>query len=134
MATNTVRAEWVRDQMFLLTDRNQFPIVMTQPQGANGADLLPMSLIGCAAWDVISILQKQREAVTGLEVIAESEQDAEPPWRFRKIHIVYRVAGRDLSEEHVRRAVELSEQKYCSIFATLRACVEIDSRVEIAAE
>jgi putative redox protein len=133
MSTVTVRAEWVRDQVFLLRDRHDFPIVMTQPQGVTGADLLPLSLIGCAAWDIVAILQKQRQQLTGLHVTAESEQDPEPPWRFRRIHIVYRLTGHDLNAAQVRRAIELSETRYCSIYATLRAVVEITSDFEIVA-
>jgi len=133
MSTKTVRAEWIRDQEFLLRDRHDFPIVMAEPQGASGADLLPLSLIGCAAWDVVSILRKQRQQLTGLRVTAESEQDPEPPWRYRRIHILYHLTGHDLDAEHVRRAIELSETKYCSIYATLRDAVEITSDFDIVA-
>lgn len=134
MPAETVRADWIDDQAFLLRDRAGFPILMTQPMGVNGADLLPLSLIGCAVWDVIAILKKQRQQVTRLEVTAESQRDDEPPWRFRKIHICYRLAGRKLNPEFVRRAIELSETKYCSIYATLRDAVEITNKFEITEE
>ncbi len=107
---------------------------MAQPEGVNGADLLPLSLIGCSAWDIVSILQKQRQQVTRLQVVADSERDDEPPWRFRKIRILYRFAGRNLRPEHIKRAIELSETKYCSIYATLRECVDIQSHYEIVQE
>jgi len=131
MSTETVRADWIDDQVFLLRDQSGFPVVMTQPMGVNGADLLPMSLIGCAAWDVIAILRKQRQQVTRLEVTAESQRDEEPPWRYRKIHILYKISGRGLSPEKVQRAIALSENNYCSIYATLREVVEITSTFEI---
>jgi putative redox protein len=134
MATESVNIEWVRDQLFLMRDRSGFPIVMTQPLGVNGADLLPLSLIGCAAWDVVSILRRQRQQITGLEVKADSVQDDEPPWRFRKIHVTYRFTGRNLKEDRIKRAIELSETKYCSIYATLRDAVEISSEYEILTE
>jgi len=54
MSTETVRVNWITDQVFLLQDRNGFPIIMAQPQGVNGVDLLPLSLIGCSAWDVLN--------------------------------------------------------------------------------
>ena len=76
MPSETVQLDWISDQSFLLRDRSGFPVIMTQPMGVNGADLLPLSLIGCAAWDLIAILQKQRQQVSGLQVIAESERDA----------------------------------------------------------
>lgn len=131
MSVERVHAEWVRDHVFLLRDRNDFRVVMTQPQGINGSDLLPMSLIGCAAWDVIDILHKQRQNVTGLQVEAISTRDPDPPWKYRKIEIIYHITGRGLDDRHIRRAVELSETKYCSIYATLRDVIELVSTFEI---
>ncbi len=127
----TVHADWVNEQVFLLRDRNDFPVVMTQPAGVNGADLLPLSLIGCAAWDVMAILRKQHQPVSGLRVAAHSTRDEAPPWRFRKIHVVYTLTGRGLDETHVRRAIELSENGYCAIYATLRDAVELTSEYVI---
>lgn len=134
MLNETVAVDWMRDQMFLLRDRSGFPIVMTQPDGVNGADLLPLSVIGCAVWDIVSILQKQRQQLTDLQATAESLRDEQPPWRFRRIRIHYKFTGRDLNEEYIRRAIELSETKYCATYATLRDCVEITSDYEIVDE
>ena len=131
MTVETVCIDWVRDQVFLMRDRFGFPIVMTQPSGVNGADLLPLSVIGCSVWDILSILQKQRQRLTNLQVTAESEREEEPPWRFRKIHILYRFTGHGLSENHIRRAIELTESKYCSTYATLRQVVELTSEYRI---
>jgi putative redox protein len=134
MATETVQVQWVEDRVFLLQDRFGFPLVMTQPNGVNGADLLPLSLIGCAAWDVLAILQKQRQAVRSFQVTAASEREAEPPWRFTHIHTHYRLGGVNLSVAHVRRAIELSERKYCSIHATLGTAIKLTSDFEILDE
>jgi len=134
MSTETVRVDWIDGQVFLMRDRFEFPIIMTQPMGVNGADLLPLSLIGCSAWDIIRILRKQRQDVTKLEAFADSERDDEPPWRFRRIHVRYRLTGHNLNAHHVQRAIELSETKYCSIYATLRDAVELTSEYEIVDE
>jgi putative redox protein len=131
MPTEIVTADWVCDQVFLLRDHAGFPIVMAQPKGVLGADLLPLSLAGCAIWDVVDILRKQRQPVTRCEVHAESERDEEPPWRFRKIGLVYRIWGPHVDPTAVERAIRLTEDKYCSIYATLRSAVEITSRHEI---
>ncbi len=131
MPTETVSVEWMRDQVFLLRDRAGFPILMTQPYGVNGADLLPLSVAGCASWDIVAILQKQHQKLTGMSVSIESVRDDTPPWRFRQIRIHYHLSGHGLTREAVRRAVELSENKYCSTFATLRAAVELSSDFEI---
>ncbi|WP_084542273.1 OsmC family protein [Calidithermus chliarophilus] len=134
MPTETVRVDWLAERIFLLRDRNNFPVVMTQPQGVNGADLLPLSLVGCSVWDITNILHKQRQQVTRLEATATSQRAPEPPWRFEKILIRYRFTGRDLDPAAVQRAIELSETKYCSIYATLRDVVEIRSEFEIVQE
>jgi len=129
--TETVRAHWIDRQNFLLRDRFGFPILMSQPMGVNGADLLPLSLIGCTAWDVLSILKKQRQQVSHLEVVAESEREDDPPWRFLKIRILYRISGQGLKAQHILKAIDLTENKYCSIYATLRQAVELVSDFEI---
>ncbi len=131
LTTETVRLDWKGEQVFLLRDRAGFPVVMAQPMGVNGADLLPLSLIGCASWDLIAILTKQRQPLTGLQVTAESERDSQPPWRFRKIHVHYRIAGHGLDRLKVQRAIALSEDKYCSIHATLKPVIELSSDFEI---
>jgi len=131
MVRETVHAEWVRERVFLLRDRNDFPVVMTQPMGVSGADLHPMSLIGCTMWDTIAILEKKRQKVTGFRASAESVRDKEPPWIFREIPIRYVFIGHELNHKQVQQAIEISEQKYCSIHATLKQVVKITSEFEI---
>jgi putative redox protein len=131
MTTESVRVDWVRGQTFLMKDRFGFPIVMTQPGGVNAADLLPLSVIGCSIWDIVAILQKQHQQLTDIQVTADSVRDDEPPWRFRKIQIHYKFTGHNLNEEFIKRAIELTENKYCSTYATLREVVELTSRYEI---
>ena len=131
MLLETVNLDWIRDRQFVMRDRNGFPIFMDQPNGINASDLLPLSLAGCTSYDVIAILEKQRQDVTDLSVITESSRDPEPPWAFRKIHLHYKVGGRGLQTEKIFRAIELAEQKYCGIYATLKDVVEITSDFEI---
>ncbi len=134
MVSSTVRLDWIKEQIFLLRDRNGAPVVMSQTGGVSGSDLLAMGLIGCTAWDVIGVMRKQRQEVTSFEVIAEAEQDDDPPWRFRRIRVRYRLVGKNLEEDKIERAIALSEQKYCSIYATLQDAVEIISEYECANE
>jgi putative redox protein len=131
MLLETVSLDWIQDRRFELRDRNGYAVIMDQPEGVNASDLLPLSLIGCSAYDVIAILQKQRQEVVDLTISAQSTRDAEPPWRFRKIHIQYKVSGRALDPEKVQRALHLAEDKYCGVYATLRDVVEITNDFEI---
>ncbi|OGO46606.1 MAG: hypothetical protein A2Z30_07420 [Chloroflexi bacterium RBG_16_64_43] len=134
MRIEKVTAQWLEDQAFLLKDHQGFPIVMAQPMGVLGADLLPLSLIGCAGWDVMSILRKQKQPVLRCEVEAESERDEEPPWRFRRVRVLYKIWGREVAHAAIERAIRLTEEKYCSVFVTLKDAIEIQSRYEIMNE
>ena len=131
MLTETVNLDWIHNRQFIMHDRNGFPIVMDQPNGLNAADLLPLSLIGCSSYDVVAILEKQRQKVTDLAVTAESTRDPDPPWIFRKIHVHYKVSGLGLDPGKVAKAIQLAEEKYCGVFSTLKQAVEITSNFEI---
>lgn len=125
MATDTVHLDWTPKEQFILSDNDDHQIVMKKPKGVKPSDLMAMALIGCSSYDVVEILQKQRQDLRELKVTAESVQDDDPPWRFRKIHIHYRAIGRNIDPEKLRKAIEISEEKYCSIYATLKDVIEI---------
>ena len=98
--------------------------------GAKASDLLPLSLAACTVYDVVVILRKQRQDLRGLEVRVTSEQDDDPPWTFRAIHM-HLVARGAVDDRKVARAIELSESKYCSVAATLRAVVRLSHSHEV---
>ena len=131
MLVETVNLAWVSERRFLMHDHNGFSIVMDHPTGVSASDLLPLSLIGCSSYDVIAIMEKQRQKIKDLAVTAESTRDPDPPWIFRKIHIHYTVSGQELDQNKVARAILLAEEKYCAVFATLQSAVEITSDFEI---
>jgi len=116
-------------------------VVMDTGEANGGGDsavrpneLLLIGLAGCTGMDVVSILRKKRQEVSGLEMVVRGELAAEPPKRFVRIAIEYRVRGRGIDPEAVRRAIELSETKYCSVGLTLRAPVPITSTFAILPE
>ena len=131
MATDTVHLHWNPEQQFILSDNDNHQIVMKKPKGVKPSDLMSMALIGCSSYDVVEILNKQRQDLHELRVTAESTQDDTPPWRFRKIHIHYQAIGKGIDPEKVRKAIQISEEKYCSVYATLRDAVEITHTIEI---
>jgi putative redox protein len=91
-----------------------------------------VSLGSCSAVDVVNILQKKRHDLTGLEVTVTGEQATEGwPRPFTSFHIHYKVTGRGLKDEDVKKAITLSEEKYCSVSATLRAGAEITWDYEV---
>jgi len=132
MATaKTVHLQWDPQQQFILHDNDSHQIIMNKPVGVNPSDLLPMALIGCTSYDVVEILRKQRQGLQQLRITAESFQDDDPPWRFRKIHIRYQMIGRNIDPEKARKAIQISEEKYCSVYATLKDVIEITHDFEV---
>ncbi len=131
MATKNVFLNWDPEESFILKDNDDHRIVMKKPKGVSASDLLPMSLIGCASHDVVEILTKQRQDLQQLRVSAEATQDDDPPWRFRKIHIHYQAVGKGIDPEKLSKAILLSEEKYCSVYATLKDAIEITHDSEV---
>ena len=103
-----------------------------EAEGPSPMQALMVSLGGCTAMDVISILRKMRQAVTGyeVEVIGERRLDQHPKV-FTRLEVVHRVRGRGVSAAAVEEAMRLSDTKYCSVHAMLGAAVAITSRFEI---
>ncbi|MFQ5595594.1 MAG: OsmC family protein [Anaerolineae bacterium] len=135
---STVKAKWIDGELFVGVDSYGHPIVTgswpeQNPEWAalKPSDLLLLGVIACSGYDVVAILKKQREDLTGLEMSCSGEQMADPPYAFTNIHIDYKLTGRDLDEKKVRRAIQLSEEKYCSVAATVRGVAEITSNFTI---
>jgi putative redox protein len=100
-------------------------------RGPTPMELLLAALGGCTAMDIVSILRKKRQPITGLTVRLRGQRADQHPHRYTRIEVVYEVQGEGVDRAAVQRAVELSDQRYCSVSATLREHTEITSRVEI---
>ena len=94
-------------------------------------ELLLVAVGACTAADVIAILKKKREHVTDYRVEVHGERREEFPKSFRKIEVRHILRGRALTEAAVKQAIDLSDQKYCSVAATLRPTAEIVTSFEI---
>lgn len=108
----------------------RFPLDSQPDQGheaeaAKPMDLVLVALAGCTGMDVVSILQKKRQPVTGLEVVTRGVQASNPPNVYTEIHIEYVVHGEGVEPEAVERSIELSEGKYCSVSAMLGKTAKI---------
>ena len=102
--------------------------------GFSASELLLAGIGACSAWDVLDMLRKQRQHVTAVEVTVSGEQEASPPWPYRRIEVGYEVRGRGVSRSAVERAVSLSVTKYCSVMATVRPTATIETSVEVIDE
>jgi len=99
--------------------------------GLRPTELLALATASCTAMDVISILQKKRQDVTGFEVRVDVERAIDHPRKFTGMTIEYVVTGRNIEWSAVQRAVELSEDKYCSVINTLKGNVAMGHKITI---
>ena len=133
------RVKWVEQAMFLAESGSGHTVVMDGPQESGGRnvgmrpmEMLLMGLGGCSTFDVVRILQKSRQAVDDCEVRIDAERADVEPKVFTKIALHFIVTGKNLKETVVKRAVDLSAEKYCSASIMLgRAGVEITHSFEI---
>ncbi len=107
------------------------PEVGGEAKGFAPFELLALGLAGCTAMDVISILQKKRQDITGFEVKVHSERAHEHPKVFTHLHLEYVVSGRAVDPAAVERAVQLSDERYCGAIAMLRQAAQIDHSITI---
>ncbi len=127
------RIRWVDGRMFVGESGSGHAVVMDGPPELGGRNLgiRPMEMVllglgGCTSFDVVEILTKGRQAVTGCETELTATRAEGVPSVFERIHVRFRVRGRDLNPRQVERAVQLSAEKYCSASIMLeRGGVEI---------
>lgn len=93
--------------------------------GLRPTELLLIGLGGCSGMDVVSILKKKKQDLRGLDINIKGNRAQEHPKKFTDIEIEFVVTGHDLSEDAVRRAIDLSMEKYCSVKATLEGCAKV---------
>ena len=132
MPTATVR--WVSGRQFVGTDSRGHSVVLSGSDsqgGASPSEMLLVALASCTAVDVVMIMEKKRKPLSALEIEITGDRDPEPPWPYRTVHVNFRVSGKDLTEAAVSQAIALSEEKYCSVAATVRGVAAITTSFEI---
>lgn len=127
-----VRINWIEQRTFEAETESGHRITMDGPPDHGGRNLAarPMEMIlvglgGCSAFDVVEILEKSRQKIQDCHIQIDAERADEIPAVFTKIHMHFVISGDGLNENHVKRAVELSIEKYCSVVKMLRPNVEI---------
>jgi putative redox protein len=132
METASVR--WIGEEKFVGISPSGHVTAMDSDRTSNKApspmELLLVALGACTATDIVSILKKKRQPLESLEVICSGERAAAPPRVWTKLEILYRLRGA-LEENAVRRAIELSEEKYCSVSAMLQKTAVLNWKHEI---
>ena len=137
MAANSYKAtvKWAGDEFFIGTGYTGHAQVMDS-KGDRAAATSPLEMLlvavaGCTAMDVISILLKKRQNITDYNVEVTGERADDHPRKFVKFNVHHIVQGRSVSEKAVADAIELSDQKYCSVAATVRPTAEIITSYKI---
>lgn len=133
-----VRVKWVEDAMFVGESGSGHSVVMDGPADGGGRNLgvRPMEMLllgtgGCTAYDVVHILKKSRQPIMDCVVELKAERADSVPAVFTAIHIHFIVTGRGLSDAAVKRAVELTAEKYCSASIMLGQVATITHDYEI---
>ncbi len=133
----TVNLKWAGARMMLGVDSRGAAIPIGFNRDADPpwsavkpSDLLLLAAASCSAYDILEILQKQREPLEGLDVLCTGEQITEQPYQFVTVHLKYIIKGA-VNPQKAERAIQLSEEKYCSVLATLRPSVKLSSEYEI---
>ena len=137
----TVDVSWEGGFRFVSRDARGRTLTVDVPQeegddsdGFMPGDMMLTSLVGCSGVDIVGILRKQRQQVTGIDVRVTGVQEPDPPWTWVEIRLEYVVTGKNVSEKAVERAIRLSETKYCSVGATLSGRARISSTFRIVEE
>ncbi len=122
-----VKVNWIDGMRFVANDDREHSIVMdvSREHGGEGSGFGPMQLLlvalgGCTGMDVVEMVRKQRQKLEGLEIVVSGERVSKHPRFYGKVHVDYTFRGKQLKEKAIKRAIELSQDKYCSVAATLK--------------
>ena len=121
-----VRVKWLDGMRFVANDDKGHSIVIDSTREGGGEDsaftpmqLLLVALGGCTGMDVVNILQKQRQKLTDFEIVVSGERVSEHPRVYSRVHVEYKLKGENLRDKAVRTAIQLSEDRYCSVGTTI---------------
>jgi putative redox protein len=130
----TASVKWIGEEKFLAVSPSGHAVAIDSDRDSNKApgpmELVLIALGACTATDIVIILAKKRQKLESLEVICAGERAAESPTVWTKLEIVYRLRGQ-LDEGAVKHAVELSEEKYCSVAAMLKKTAKLTWRYDL---
>jgi len=137
MSKEVVTTKWLSNMAFeaevtghkIILDAGE--AVGGENRGPRPKPLMLAALGGCTGMDVISILQKMRLEVESFNVIVEGDLTEEHPKHFHRLHVIYEFTGKDLPMDKLKKAVELSEERYCGVSATYRKAMEMTSEIRI---
>lgn len=134
----SIKIDWKGKKAFEATSATGHKVMMDaspevggEDKGSRPMELLLMGLGGCSGIDVMMMLEKGKQAVTDCQIEITSERAETVPKVYTKIHATYKVTGHNLNEKKVKRAVDLSAEKYCSVSKMLEKAAEMTHSYKI---
>lgn len=137
MAKHTVNTKWLGKMAFeglvsghkVIVDARQD--VGGEDSGASPKQLMLLALAGCTGIDVVSILGKMKVVVDDFNIIVEAEVTEDHPKHYTSMHVIFEFTGKELPYDKIKRAVELSEQKYCGVHAVYKKALNMSSEIRL---
>lgn len=130
----TASVQWIGGQKFVAVGPSGHAVPIDSDRASNKApgpmELVLIALGACTATDIVVVLEKKRQKLESLDVLCSGERASDPPTVWTKLEVLYRLRG-ELDEKAVQHAIQLSEEKYCSVSAMLRKTAALTWRYEI---
>jgi len=134
---HTIETNW-KGKMQFDADLDGHVLSMDSTKDGGGEDkgvrpkkLMLASLAGCTGMDVISILQKMRVDVEDFKIEIEADMTEDHPKHYTKMHVIYQFIGKDLDPEKLKKAVDLSQDRYCGVSAAYKKAMEVTYEIKI---
>lgn len=102
--------------------------------GCSPTETLLMSVAGCLAIDVVSFLKKMRAEITSFKIDYSGERNLTPPQYYKAMEMVINISGKNITPKKMDRAISLSQEKYCSVYHSLRKDIKVDVKYNITHE
>jgi putative redox protein len=134
---DSLKLNWTGDMSFATEIQGHKLVIDASPEsggkdkGPRPKALMMLSLAGCTAMDVISILAKMRVEVEDFNIFVNSEIADEHPKKFTHMHLIYEFKGKNLPEDKLEKAILLSQERYCGVIATLQPSVKLTYEIKI---
>lgn len=102
-----------------------------EDKGSRPKELMLAALAGCSGMDVVSILKKMRVEFTGLNIRVEANVTEDHPKHYDKMHVIYEFTGPDLQMDQLKKAVELSQDRYCGVSFVYKKAMEVTYEIQV---
>jgi len=134
---HTVDTAWKGNMMFAASVNGHqvimdaLPAVGGEDKGARPKELMLAALAGCTGMDVVSILKKMRVNFTGLNILVEADVTEEHPKHYEKMHIIYEFTGENLPVDQLKKAITLSQDRYCGVSHVYKKAMEVTWEIRV---